>query len=167
MSHEMSRLLTMVILSALSVFLVLSAHRHQACCTGLGCQCIAWWRHQMETFSALLSLCAGNSPVTGEFPSQRPVTRSFDVFYLRLNKRLSKHSRRLWFETPLWSLRRHCNRTCDCPRDSKLTPYDLYDMVECVKQVLYVTSTKQDTTQLCAYYKGYTVQNNQRSVHCC
>ena len=33
----------------------------------------------MKTFSALLALCAGNSPVTGEFPSQRPVTRSFDV----------------------------------------------------------------------------------------
>ena len=39
------------------------------------------WRHQMETFSALLALCAGNSPVTGEFPSQRPVTHSFDVFF--------------------------------------------------------------------------------------
>ena len=35
----------------------------------------------METFSALLALCAGNSPVTCEFPSQRPVTRSFDVFF--------------------------------------------------------------------------------------
>ena len=34
----------------------------------------------MEIFSASLALCAGNSPVTGEFPSQRPVTRSFDVF---------------------------------------------------------------------------------------
>ena len=34
----------------------------------------------METFSALLTLCAGNSPVTGEFPSQRPVTRGFDGF---------------------------------------------------------------------------------------
>ena len=33
----------------------------------------------METFSALLAICAGNSPVPGEFPSQRPVTRSFDV----------------------------------------------------------------------------------------
>ena len=44
-----------------------------------------WWRHQMETFSALLALCAMNSPVTGEFPAQRPVTRSFDVFFdLRL-----------------------------------------------------------------------------------
>ena len=38
-----------------------------------------WWRHQMETFSALLAICAGNSPVHGEFPAQRPVTRSFDV----------------------------------------------------------------------------------------
>ena len=35
----------------------------------------------METFSALLALCARNSPVTGEFPAQRPVTRSFDVFF--------------------------------------------------------------------------------------
>ena len=47
----------------------------------------------METFSALLAICAGNSPVTGEFHAQRPVTRSFGVFFdLRLNKRLSKQS---------------------------------------------------------------------------
>ena len=53
----------------------------------------SWWRHQMETFSALLALCAGNSPVTVEFPLHRQVTRSFDVFFdLRLNKRLSKQS---------------------------------------------------------------------------
>ena len=39
---------------------------------------ISWWCNQMETFSALLVLCAGNSPVTLEFPSQRPVTRGFD-----------------------------------------------------------------------------------------
>ena len=38
-----------------------------------------WWRHQMETFSSLLAICAGNSSVPGEFPAQRPVTRSFDV----------------------------------------------------------------------------------------
>ena len=50
-----------------------------------------WWRHQMETFSVLLDICAGNSPVTGEFPTQRPVTHGFDVFIdLRQNKRLSK-----------------------------------------------------------------------------
>ena len=41
----------------------------------------AWWRHQMETFFALLAICAGNSPVPGEFPAQRPVTRTFDVFF--------------------------------------------------------------------------------------
>ena len=41
----------------------------------------SWWRHQTETFSALLAICAGNSPVPGEFPTQRPVTRSFDVYF--------------------------------------------------------------------------------------
>ena len=46
----------------------------------------------------------------GEFPTQRPVTRSFDVFFdLRLNKRLSKQPWGWWFETPSWSLLRHCN----------------------------------------------------------
>ena len=40
-----------------------------------------WWSHQMETFTALLALCVGNSPVTGEFLSQRPVTGSCDVFF--------------------------------------------------------------------------------------
>ena len=65
-----------------------------------------WWRHQMETFFALLALCEGNPPVTGGFPSQKPVRHSFEVFFdLRLNKRLSKQSRPRWFETPsrlLW-----------------------------------------------------------------
>ena len=69
-----------------------------------------WWRHQMETFFALLAICAGNSPVLGEFPPQRPVTRSFDVYFdLRPNNRLSKQSWGWWFETtsrPLW---RHRN----------------------------------------------------------
>ena len=65
-----------------------------------------WWRHQMETFSTLLSLCAGNSPITGEFPSQRPVTRSFDVSLICA---LNKQSWGCWFQTPLRSLWRHCN----------------------------------------------------------
>ena len=53
-----------------------------------------WYRHQMETFSVLLALCEGNSPVTGEFPSQRPVARNFDVFFdLRLNKWLTVNNR--------------------------------------------------------------------------
>ena len=73
-----------------------------------------WWRHHMETFSALLAICGGNSPVPGEFPAQRPVARRFDVFFdLHLNKRLSKQSRGWWFETlsrPLW---RHRNGNGD------------------------------------------------------
>ena len=71
---------------------------------------ISWWHHQMETFSALLAFCRGNSPVTGEFPPQKPLIQSFDVlFYLRLNKRLSQHSRHQWFEMPSRLLWRHCN----------------------------------------------------------
>ena len=92
---------------------------------------------------ALLALCEGNSPVTGEFPSQRPVTRSFDVFFdLRLNKRLSNvmlHNDQ-WCEassflyccprqtveqtgiwdvsTPIW---RHCIRLGRCLADVSLS----------------------------------------------
>ena len=70
----------------------------------------SWWRHQMITFSALLAHCEGNPPIIGGFPSQRPVTPSFDVFCdMRLNKRLRKQSRRRWFETPSPSSWRHCN----------------------------------------------------------
>ena len=55
----------------------------------------------METFSVLLAICEGNSQVPGEFSTQRPVTRGFDVFFdLRLNKRLSEQS---W----VWYLRRY------------------------------------------------------------
>ena len=81
----------------------------------------------METFSTLLAICAGNSPVTGEFPAQRPVMRSFGVFFdLRLNKRLSKQSWDWWFETlsrPLW---RHCNEhISNQGRSQSLQPRDL------------------------------------------
>ena len=72
--------------------------------------CEAWWRYQLETFSALLAICAVNSPVTGELPAQRPVTRRFDIFFdLRLYIRLSKQSWGCWFDTPSRPLPRHCN----------------------------------------------------------
>ena len=59
----------------------------------------------METLFALLALCEGNPPVAGGFPSQRPMTRSFDVFfYLHLNKWWSKQLKSRWFETPSRSL---------------------------------------------------------------
>ena len=55
----------------------------------------------------------------GEFPAQRPVTRSFDVFFdLRPNKRLSKQSWDWWFETPSWSLWRQCNEMSQVKRNS-------------------------------------------------
>ena len=64
----------------------------------------------METFSALLAIYLGDSPASDEFPTQRPMTRSFDVFFdLCLNKRLRKQSWGWWFETPSRPLWRHCN----------------------------------------------------------
>ena len=78
-----------------------------------------WWCHQMETFSALLAFCAGNSPVTGDGHRWIPRTKASDEelwcflwFDLRLNKRLSKQSWGWWFETPSRSLWRHCNGVC-------------------------------------------------------
>ena len=88
-----------------------------------------WWRYEMEIFSALLTLCVcvcvcewvgwggggGNSPVTSEF-----LPRSFDVFFdLRLNKRLSKQSRRRLFHTPSRSLWCHRNKTVACHRHQR------------------------------------------------
>ena len=71
---------------------------------------LSWWCHQMETVSVLLAISAGNSLVPGEFPTQRPVTWSFDVFFdLRPDKWLSIQSWGWWFETPSHSLWRHCN----------------------------------------------------------
>ena len=56
----------------------------------------------METFSVLLDMCTGNSLVSSEFPEQRPVTQSFDVFFdLRLNKRLSKYLWDWWSENAI------------------------------------------------------------------
>ena len=81
----------------------------------------------METFSALLAVCAGNSPVPGEFPEQRPVTRSFDVFFnLHPNKRLSKQVWGRWFETlscPLWRHRNVHVTTPSCLMYWKRTRY--------------------------------------------
>ena len=92
-----------------------------------------WWLHQMETFSVLLAICAGNSPIPGEFPAQRPVTRSFDVFFdLRLNKQLSKQSWGWWLETLLRPLWRQCN-ACEkcCSVDYKFVIYDEIQIWTC------------------------------------
>ena len=74
-------------------------------------------------FSTLLALCEVNPPITGGFPSQRPVARSFNIFFgLRLNKWLSKQWRRRWFETPSRSLWIHCN---DYSSTSEATPKNM------------------------------------------
>ena len=78
----------------------------------------------METFSALLAICEGNSPVPGEFPAQRPVTRGFDNFFdLRLNKRLSKQYRA---HNDVIVMTQKCYidvATCPCPYLNDGLPY--------------------------------------------
>ena len=79
-----------------------------------------------------LAFCAGNSPVTGEFPSQRPVTRIFFFMFsliCALNKWLSKQSRGWWFETPLRSLWRHCYNMGEEVRRVNFMVYNRYLMV--------------------------------------
>ena len=52
----------------------IKAPRHCPLCgefTGDKKHCVAWWRHQIETLSALVAFCAVNSPVTGEFTAQK------------------------------------------------------------------------------------------------
>ena len=82
-----------------------------------------WWRYpswfshddviKWKHFPRRWPLC-GKFTGPGEFPAQRPATRSFDVFFdLRLNTRLSKQPWGWWFETPAWSLWRHRNELHD------------------------------------------------------
>ena len=117
----------------------------------------SWWRHQMETFSALLAICAGNSPVTGEFPAQRAGTRSFDIFFDRHpNKRLSKHWWGWWFETPSRPLWRHYSDT----------PWDQSHDYPATKEAIMVNICKIDvwlTRQ--ALQKPNFVHNNCDTLH--
>ena len=125
----------------------------QACGLRLSCDdMMSWWRHQMETFSALLAICVGNSPVPGEFPAQRPVTRSFDAFFdLRLNKQLSRQSWGWWFEMlprPLW---RHSNVVIVTLARKAHTPDGLHVYRACWRQPLpkpHPSSFPRTTVQL-------------------
>ena len=106
----------------------------------------------------------GNSRVTSEFPAQRPVTQSFDVFFdLRLNKRLRKQWRSWWFETPSRPLWRHCNDggRLICPEGrvsslNKSNPTNCNDgfslfpgfsLLTCVGQCVFVLSLKHVSAQ--------------------
>ena len=101
-------------------------------------------------------LC-GEFTVPGDFPAQRPVTRSFNVFFeLRLNKRLSKQSRGWWFETLLRPLWRHCNAIitgwATWVEDMMLTLVDNDDLLVFLKVIFF-------------YFKktfSYTLQGKDR-----
>ena len=104
---------------------------------------LSWWRRQMEIFSMSLALCEGNPPATGGFPSQRPVTWSFAVFFdLHLSKRLKKQLRLQWFETPPHSLWRHCYAIIalhNCTREQVLRNSDFqYSMTIYIKHECFL-----------------------------
>ena len=100
----------------------------------------------MKTFSALLAICAGISPVPDEFLTQRPVTRSFDVLFdLRPNKRLSKKSWGLWFETPSRPLWRHRNGACrleDISGAPLLIPLTLVKSLQPIRRLTHIKAEK-------------------------
>ena len=129
------------------------------CCIQHGngeCRPWTWWRHQMETFSALLTFCAGNSLVTDEFPSQRPVTQSFDVFFdLHLDKQLSKQLWGWWFETPSCPLWHHRS---DILNSQKTSPYLTLTWKESTVSILDKRSPCYKRT---ASY-SYVIMNIQR-----
>ena len=86
----------------------------------------------------------------GEFPTQRPVTRSFDVFFdLGLNKRLSKQPWGWWFETPSWSLWPQCN-VCD----------DKYMVVRVVRGRGWITGSYQPIGPMPARSNGFEWLDN-------
>ena len=117
----------------------------------------------METFSALLAL----SPVTGEFPSLRPVVRSFDVFFdLRLNKRLSKQSWGWRFEMPSRSLWRHRNGTFLSQLIMAHTHTDIYiyicvctDVYHIMKQCQYYYRFHSKSSKWRAYKLAKKIRN--------
>ena len=90
----------------------------------------------MEAFSTLLAICTGNSPVTGEFPTQRPLPLRFDIFFdLRLNKWLSKQSGGWWFETPSRPLWRYSNGFHVMPHDR--LPFSIsFEIISCIFVIL-------------------------------
>ena len=127
----------------------------------------------METFSALLAICAGNSPV------KSPVTWSFDVFFdLRLNQRLSKQSWGWWFETlsrPLW---RHYNvlsiffrvtslalgQSHDCPSASEATLKNIYIYIYIYIYIKY-ESIKIDTEKKPEHPSRAIIYNHNKTKH--
>ena len=104
------------------------------------------------TIFRVTGLSCGEFTGPGEFPAQRPVTRSFDVFFdLRLNKQLSKQPWGWWFETPPWSLWRQCNGTILYLAQQRHNG----TWIALFRDVPFCTST----IELCAVYRDLWSQN--------
>ena len=82
----------------------------QRCCRGMWKSSLCMMTSSYGNIFRVTGRLCGEFTVPGEFPTQRPVTRSFDVLFdLCSNKRLSKLSWGWWFETPSCPLWRDCN----------------------------------------------------------
>ena len=128
-------------------------------------QATTWWRHQMETLSASLAFCAGTWPVSGEFPTQRPVTQSFYVFFdLCLNKRLSNQSWGWWFETPSGSLGRHCNKAIIVRRLWKSVTFFKFILMYVV--VVYRKHLLVSTFYVISTIRLWCVQDESKAEDC-
>ena len=111
--------------------------------------------------SRVTRLCEGNSPVTGEFPSQRPVTLSFDVFFdVRLNKRLSKQPRYRWFEMPWRSLWRHGDEINRHQTNTNTTQHETFFLKE-TRFFFVLKSNPIQSNQFIAM----SIHNMVRSIH--
>ena len=129
---------------------------------------ISWWRHQMESFSALLDLCAGNSPVNGKFPAQRLMTRSFDVLFdLRVTNRLSKQSEDWWFDRPLHPLWRHFNAIAYMIISSTIYPIEHAVVVHFEKHELAVLKHLNTYGKICWVFQNASYLNTWHWIFLC
>ena len=113
------------------------------------CSSLVWLRDAETTmmtssngniFRVTGPLC-GEFTGPGEFPTQRPVTRSFDVsFDLRLNKRSSKQPWGWWFDTPSWSSWRQCNEERSQSVIGFTNPLRCWNHCVCYRLFLNMTS---------------------------
>ena len=119
----------------------------------------------METFPALLNFCAGNSPVTGEFPSQRPVTPSFDIFFdLRLNKQLSKQWMRRWLGTLSRSFWRHCNVYAAGIHYAPISNYISFNPLYILWDILELCSVKTWFQTYSIIFERHVIQNRCKEL---
>ena len=82
---------------------------------------VSWWRHQMETFSALLPICAGNSPVPDEFPAQRPVNNGKAGDLKRHRAHCDVIVMMLWYLPLWWTARPFIGYACINPPGKPLS----------------------------------------------